>query len=675
MSNVSLFSMVFYTPSMVYGPLRIILLVVFVFLLNRLVSLKSSNQTGVDYFIPRFVAFASFIILLAFILTQLNAYDSFTILTVLFLFIVFKFLNLNLKKPLGKQFRKIRTRMILYTVRNLEQHKDLISAINFKKGLSDTDTDQQQLNKKDYYWQLGLVISIGVLTYASRYYFFQFDTYALSDIWYQDFSKIKDLHEQKWLLNEGVLMGEYVLIQLYATLTDISDIIALQTFGLLENAVLGVVVFWTVSKMTNTKYVPGLFAAFVFMVFYAFLPLNINLMTQHKPTFLALSLALPAFVFICKPTTLRIKLNAYTTWMLLFFLGIAFIDVFTSLFIVPIFLISALVTMQSAKINYYWRALLAYGAAVGLFLAVYGLASYANGSDLWSFLQLNLFSFTAYTYVPQLLLPIEELVYYYQATAIICFLISLLLQLKFFKELKTVTSLFIACSIVFTIPTLQIDIVDIDLLYQTISVFIPLFFGSVLYLVYFGISKIIRPIKTPVVVRLLVAIIPITLAYAFFQQTALQNIPERNLTNEYVMEAYDALDSELLPFSFTVINTEMTSEVSKDNHYFNTYSYFNTNYEQADSIYVANRKNVSYLKENPDATLAKSTFVFVYHIDARVNKTERRLIREEQLRAQEVLDALQAKGRTVRTFFQKPLLTVYEIVNEPKATKINDLLF
>jgi hypothetical protein len=660
---------------MVYGPLRIILLVIFVFFLNRLVSLKSSNQTGLDYFMPRFLAFTSFIVLLAFFLIQLNAYDSFAILVTLFMFILLKFLNLNFRKPLKRQLFKIRARMILYTVRNLEQRKKLIGTENFqKKELRAKDTDQQQLSQSDYYWQLGLVIAIGVLTYASRYYFFHFDTFALSDLWYQDFSNIKDLYEQKWLLNDGVLMGEYVLIHLYAALTDISDVIALQTFGLLENAILGVVLFWTVSKMTNTKYIPGLIAAFVFMVFYAFIPLNINLITQHKPTFLALCLALPIFVFVCKPTTLRIKIKSYSWWMALFYIGISFIDVFTAFFIVPILLISALVTLERTTLKYYKRAVFAYGISLTVFLLVYGGASYVSGSNLWQFLQSNLYSFKAYTYVPQLIVPVDTLMGYYVLVSIVSLVVTILLHFIGKENKKHLVSLFLACLLIFTTPLLQVDVIDIDLLYQVISVFIPLLFGGVFYLMFLLLTKVIGAQHVPVYGKLLFVLIPLVVAYSFFQQKTLQDIPVRNLTNEYILEAYDALDAQLLPFSFTVVNTDLTWEVSKDSHFFSTYEYFNNNYEAADSIYVANRTNLAYLRENPDATLSKSTFVFIYHKNAHVNKSER-LDMKEQEKALAVLNSLAAKGRTVRPFFEKPLLTVYEVVNEPNATKINDLLF
>ena len=674
MSNLLIMRDLFFTPSMVYGPLRIILLVIFIFLVNKLVSKKSSNQSGLNYFIPRYVAFVSVVVLLSLALTTINAYDAFTILAILLVCVVIIFLNLNGKSAISKQLIKIRRRTILYTIRNLEQGKDLISTINFKKTQQENDTDDLEVRKTDYLWQMGIVVVIAVLTYLSRYYFFYFDTFALSDLWYEDFAKIKNLTNQQWFNSEGVLMGEYALIQLYGSFTSISDVIALQTFGLLENAVLGVVIYWTISQCTNTNYVPGLVAAFVFMFFYGFLPLNINLMTQHKPTFLALSLALPVFVYLCKPKTLRKTPSSYFLWMLCFFCGIAFIDFFTTIWVLPVFFIAALITVTSDTRKYYLRALVAYVLALLLFTTVYWISFDFDLDAMALFIKANTYSLKAYTYVPQLIVSLSALLGYYQVISVLLLIIAIITNTFIKRSLKNIISLLVMCCVFFCLPLLQIEIIDTDLLYQVIAVCIPLFMGVSVYLIITIINSMLPPIKTPIYVRIIATVIPLIIAYAAFQKSTLQNIPPRNLTSEYIMEAYDALDDELLPYSFTVVNTGMALEMSKDHHFFMTYDDFTTSYEQADALYVTNRNNKSFFKKYPEATLSKSMFVFVYEEKAQLSKSDRLKINQQQ-EVSEVITRLQDKGRVVRVFVKKPLLTVYEIVNEPKATKINDLLF
>lgn len=666
--------LVFYTPSMVYGPLRIILLVTFVFFLNRLVSSKSSNQLGLDYFIPRYLAFVCSIVMLGFLLIQINAYDTFTVLVVLLLFMLFKLLNLKRKKALKPQLRKIRSRTVLYAVKSLEQQRDLISVLNFKKKGLQKDAEHQVLSTKQYYWQLALVIFIGVATYASRYYFFNFDTFALSDLWYQDFSKIKSLYGQHWLANGGILMGEYALIQTYAALTDISDVIALQTFGLLENAVLSIVIFWMVSKITKARYIPGLIAALVFIFFYAFLPLNINLMTQHKSTFLALSLALPAFVYLIRPSLLRISKRSYFYWMLLFFLGIAFIDLFVSLVILPLMILSALIWAEKENRSYSIKALLAFGIATVTFLIVYGGFALYKGASIYAFLRTSLYSFTNYTYVPQLILPLDTLLLWYQIGLSILLGISILLYFRSKETLKYQLPVLTFSLVIFLLPSFAFDLIDPDLLLQVISVLIPICTGIAIYMVFFIIQLVVKLKQTPIYVRIGMAIAFLYLTYISLDQNALLNYPKRNLTNEYIIEAYDAMHDDLLPYSYSVVNSNMATAMSIDSHFFITYDNFIKQYPKADSIYVANRKDLSYFRENPNAMLSKSTFVFVYAEKAKLNKNEV-LEYQEQQQALEVVENLKLKGRKVEVFFKRPLITVYELVNEPEATKINDLLF
>lgn len=675
MISTSGLALVFYTPSVVYGPLRIILCVLFIATLNSLVSLKTSSQTGLQYFIPRYIAFIGTLAILGFILVQINAYDSFVFICIVTLFYIFKLMNLNFKRPLKPQFQKIRRRFILYTIRNFEQDKKLINSINFKKPLQKEDAFSSKVTGNLYFWQVGIAIGIGMLTYLSRYSFFNFDTYALSDLWYENFGKIKNLTNQQWLIDESSLLGEYVVIQMYAAITGISDVIALQTFGLLENAILGVVIFWTVSKMTSIyQFVHGVLAAFGFIVLYSFLPLNINLMTQHKPIFLALSLALPAMVFLCLPRVLRVKLKSYFQWMLMVFIGISLIDLFVMVIVMPLIFLSTLITISAATKKYYARAFLAYLIALVVFIAIYTIGASLNSTSLLQFVQENLYAFNTYTYAPQLIMPIEELMAIYRIAAMILVLSSLALCFKNYTKYKYLCVIFLLFFSVVYIPLLDIVFIDVDLLYQVISVVLPLAFGAAFYLLFTFVKMIFPAFRVPIAGGLIMAFVGIVDAYFVFQQSALQGIPDRNLTNEHIMEAYDYLDAELLPYSYTVVNTAFTSEMSKGSHYFMAYENFNRTYLAADSIYNANKKNIEFLQLNPNATLSKSIFLFIYYDQPEVT-TGNKLDPEQQHQALSLVNTLRAKGRNVEIYIQKPTLMVYEIINEPKATKINDLLF
>lgn len=297
----------FYATDLFLGPIRMILFFVFVYFLNRLVTLKLSNQVGLDYFIPRYTMLISVLVLSIFLLTMIKAYDFMTVLILFVIMIVLSFINIKRKKSLNSQLKKIKTRLIIYVVKTLEYKRYIVSFKNFRKNKDQKKTDQELLTKKDRKWQIVLGLLLAFMGFFSRFFFFKFDTFTLSDPWYKSLKFIKDISNQEWFFHKGTMMGDYAIMNFYGALTDISDLIIIETFGLLESALLTVIIFWVIYKITHTKFIPGLIAALSFLFLYAFLPLNFNLLVQHKPSFLALTLALPTAIFILNPTYLRKK--------------------------------------------------------------------------------------------------------------------------------------------------------------------------------------------------------------------------------------------------------------------------------------------------------------------------------------------------------------------------------
>lgn len=310
------------------GPLRITLLLFFLFFLKKLITKKKLGQHGLDYFVPLYVISISVTIGTGFILTQLNAYDLVTTIIIFFLFMTFIFLNLKRKKSILKQLQKIRNRIILYISKNFEDNKHLITRKNFKDTLSKRSTKEQRLKRL---WQIAVGGFLGLFAFLSRYYYLQFDTFSFSDLWFVELSYVKDITAQHWFFVSDSMVGEYLIINLYAGLSGISDMIALRSFGLLESALLAIIIYWVVSKITITRRSPGLFAALFFIVLYKFLPLNLDLMTQHKSIFLALTLALPTLIFIIKPKLLKQNLVAYSRWMTYIFCAVLLTNLFVSL--------------------------------------------------------------------------------------------------------------------------------------------------------------------------------------------------------------------------------------------------------------------------------------------------------------------------------------------------------
>jgi hypothetical protein len=634
-------------------------------------SLKISNQKGLNFFFPRYSLLISAAVIFGFLLTLLNAFDLLVIFLILFFVILLVFMSLKRKKSLSKQLNKIYTRIILYTVIKFEKDESFIDSDNMKKQKRlDGISQLSGLNRK---WQFTLAGVIIILTYLSRYIFFKFDSFTLSETWYNDLEMIKEISAQRWFFHPGSMMGDYVLINIYGKLANVSDAIALQSFGLLEISILALVLYWVSYKITG-KHGPGCIAAFSFGFLYAFLPLNIDQLLQHKSTFLALTLVMPTMIFTMYPKALRLRFSVYLRWMTYFFSAILLINLFVGLYLIPPFLILTTLFAYKFKKPYVLRALLAYVMAVSLVGLIYYIAALIEGENLWNFILSNLFSYNSYTYAPQLILPFDSLMAYYQAGAAVMLVISIVLYMLKPKKWMSVVIFMVYFNLIFNLYRLDDYFMDVDLFTQVVSVFLPLFFGLGFYILSSFIPSTKVSVRFNTGLDVAVAII-VVIVIGFFTKDRIDVVPTTGYTlQDQVFEAYIAIESSRLPYSYTVVNANANFVLSKGSHYYLSYSLFNTDYLERDARFDRFRKNQEYITAHPDLILPQSVLVFIYK-DAAIENSASKLYASEQALTRERLIELKKRGRTVDLIYKKPLVEVYEIINEPGASKINDLIF
>jgi hypothetical protein len=92
-----------------------------------------------------------------------------------------------------------------------------------------------------------------------------------------------------------------------------------------------------------------------------------------------------------------------------------------------------------------------------------------------------------------------------------------------------------------------------------------------------------------------------------------------------------------------------------------------------DSINFRNKRNKIYLKNNPQYALTNSLLVFIKDDNKVIeNKSSKNAL--STLLIVE-LQKLKKRGRTINLYYNSQLIKVYEIVNEPKNSKISDLIF
>jgi len=656
---------------MFLGPLRISIFFFMIFLLYRIVSLKSSNQKGLNFLIPRYCLFLSLAVLVGFLLTLLNAYDLLMILLILFSTIFMIFMNFKKKNTLGKQLRKIYSRLILYTVIKVEKGETFIDSHNVnKQRTNDGYSRLSGLNRK---WQFALAAVILGLIYSSRFFYAAYDNHTLSESWYNEIGLIKEISAQHWFFYTGSMMGDNLLINIYGKLAHVSDAIALQSSGLIEVSVLALVLYWVAFKITG-NHGPGCIAALSFGFLYAFLPVNLNQLLQHKSIFLALTLAIPTMAFTIFPKALRLDQRVYLRWMFYFFCAIFLINLFVGLYIVPSFLVLAVIFNYKYRRVYVLRSLLAYSIALVTIGIIYSIASLIMKENLWDFFISNIFSFSSYTYAPQLIVPFDSLIYYYQAAAAVLLIISLIKYTVLQRKWTPIVVFMLYFNLLFNLYWLDEYFMDVDLFTQAVSVFLPLFFGLAYYIISALIPRLNLSVKFDTAVDVAIAAICIALiGFATIDHVRQMPIAGHTLQDQ-VFEAYIDIEESRLPYSYTVVNSNQNYILSKGSHYFLSYNLFNAEYLARDAHYNRFKKKPEYLREHTDAILPQSVLVFVYDQEVLKNKSNA-LDKNQQLLAIKQLEKLKKRGRKVDVIYKKPLLQVYEIVNEPHSSKINDLIF
>ncbi|MDQ7918416.1 hypothetical protein RBU60_12620 [Mesonia sp. MT50] len=617
-----------YLDSIFIGASRIVGFCCIIFLIKFLVSVKNQSQFGFDYFIPRLVTFLSAIIIIGFLLTQLNAYDSFISLTIILGFMFFLFLNLKKNKNKRKTPNKHR----------------------------------EELSKTHINWQIGLGLLIAFLGFISRFYFYRFDRYALSDIWYRDLSNMKELAYQKWFFLPSTMTGEFLLINFYGTITGLSDSMALESFGLIEVATLALVIFWVTYRSFKRLFFPALTTSLFFTFYYMFLPINIDLTTMHKSVFLSLIIALPIILFVHSPKILNAKISTFFRWMIYLCTATFLIDSFVSIYILfPVILLSFLLKYKDVYVRKSFYAYLI--SAVFIFIIHY-IASLVLGQDFFSFIASNIFSYNTYTYTPQLILPLEQLLLYYLYLSLGLTLLSLFFAIKSIKDWSLILILITQIDLLLLAAVFEVDFLDLDLLNQVLSVFIPILIGIFLYYVNLLFKAIVKLKKEFVFLKLVLSFTLIGLVLYSLYDTTMDKIPfNKEIKNEQILAAYDKIENRLLPFSFGVVNHGENQVISTGNHFFLTYEYFNTEYIKQDQDYFKHKDDPIYLHKNPAVVLPNSIFVFSY-------KNE-----ENSAQLENTLAILKQRGRKIHTFYSNSLLNVYEIINEPEKTHVKDLLF
>lgn len=659
--------MMFFTSSILIGFMRLCLIILFLFYLNRKFINKEKQVHFLDFIVTNWLRYGALLIVLIFCLVQLSAYNTFNCYFLLSLFVLLDSIGIqNLKNPKGfiKQAFKKANINLIKAVENRKSLRYFLSIIPKDKNV--------RFENRILFWT---VIIIGATTFLSRYFFVIYDNYSLSDSWINDLNSVLQFDNQYWATQDLRTNGELSLVNFYSKITDVSPAIALQVIALLESVILAVVMFWVIHKMTLSKYFAPLITALFFGLVYVLSPLNVYFVLKGNPTFLALAFALPLFAMYANSSLFKGNKKSYFIMYAVGFVAIGLTDLFTYCILIPPFLLIAGVLTTVSQWKKSMLVLAAFIVASFVLFVVYKLACQYQGIDWIAYLESNLISISSYTYVPQLVYPYATILYWVQVSSMIALGLLLLFVVIKKGEWRTPLTFISYFNFLILLSNFHLKFVDKDLLSNAMIVFLPLIIGfnlAILQTVFQSFWKTSN--KGIVICMPLTYMLAIFLAF-HFQKEKLSELEISDDTPKYILNAYDHIASNYFEQTYCIVNDPATQVLSTNSHYFMNYDYFLNEYPKIDSIQHQYRNNPEFFRTHPEYAVAKSILVFVLTESSMVEKNVFAENKHYQNKLVKSLKSLRQKGRPINLIYTSKILNVYEILNEPKKSKVKDLLF
>lgn len=654
-----------YSVSIALGFVRLSLLVLVLFYLNRKFVNYRKPENIFDFIANQWFKYGSLLVILLFILVQLKIYNLFNTLLIFFFMIIIDYIGLKkLKAALTFSSKKVKKKTF-ELIKNIELKKDWSFYVT-------TKTDKTIRSKR--LWLMVLLFILGFITFFSRYYFTKYDVYALSNLWILELEQVVEFNKQNWFLNGVSPVGELAMINFYSKISSISPEIALESMGIIESVLIGILIFWTISKITTSKIIAPIVACLFFALCYIISPINISYILQHKPMFLALSIAIPGMVFYLNPTVMKFNKKNYLYNFIFAFVAIGLIDIFTLLLMVLPFLIIGFIFSKKEFIKHKLIAIKAFLIAIVLLSVIYGTSCYLTGYDFEVFLNSSLIAASSYTYFPHLILPYNVLMSYYIVFSLVLILILLILTYGFKENWHEAFSFLFLFIFLILLSNVKNEWIDSATLKQAIAIYIPIFFGIAFGLIVRITSPIFNRIKflTPYFAAIL--IIGICYSAFYFQANEVNKLKKADTTARKILDAYENITNQFFPYSYSVVNDYSTHSISINQHFFVNYDDFLSSYLNKDYLYFKHRKKIKYLQSHPEIVLPKSVIVFLYKKEAtKINSLVESYKLSPQLKLQ--LEVLKSRGREINSIYSNEIFDVYEIVNEPNEARVENLIF
>lgn len=653
------------SSSILVGFIRMILLILFLYYCNNKLVKREGSHTLIQFIVNEWFKYGSISLIIVFVLVQLNIFSLINYLFFILLLILLDVVGLKYFKNPIKYFKKSSKTRFFEFLKDTENKKPTLELLKLERP--------KQLKDDRIYIFYATLILI-VLAFIGRYYFYIYDTFLLSDLWINDLYKIIQFDNNNWFDTTVAVDGELAFANLYSKIVDVSPETGLQTLAILEDVLLSIIIFWSLRKISPSAVLAPIvgFIAYIFLYFLS--PIEIHYILQNHSILLALTLALPAMIYSLRPDVIKFKKTNYFFSLTICYFAIGLIDLFTLLILIPPFYVITLLIFNRKHFSFILLSLGAYFLGTLLIIFSYYLACFYKQNDFMIFIQSSLISVNSFSYMPNLVIPFEKLITYYQYVSLGGIIVlPFLIWLKN-EEWKPSLIFLLYFNVLVAIYFLGYEWIDIDSLRLALSVFIPIKFGILIAILLRLFSFATKYFVNYKYTLATIASVCILFVVLFFQKDLIKSVNTSDKTPRMVLDAYDEILHEYFPFSYAVVNDNIAQTLSLNKHFFINYEDFLYGYLDSDEIYHKNKKKPNFLKDNPQYAIPKSVLVFVYRDN---NEQDNHFSDQNEIEPllMDQIETLKKRGREVSLFYKSPYVNVYEIVNEPKSSKIDDLIY
>lgn len=645
------------------GPLRVLLLVLFFLFIGKKVFRYPLPDDRINFFVRKWIKYGTFMFVSVFILHQLGFYDLFTVLLIIVLLVVAHILGIKFRDIFAISERS--NVLLLYWVNLLEKKYLGTYEVKPKKKI--------QIIKGEYMFLINILLVSGVL-----FYFLSNDLFTSTFLWNDDLLKIRLFNSQKWFVEGMVEMGDFPFISIYAKLTGLTNELALKTFGVVELIILAVVICWFTYRVTNRSHILATLAMLSLVGLFLYAPIHTGYLTAHNSIYLSLSFALPLMVFAMEQKKELVYHRLFWFRMPVIFITLFFINLHVYIVILPVFFVSLALFKKSKKGTLRFLGAYALSLTIGL-IYIYLVADW---NYFMAYIRTNLIAVNTYTYPETIKYNWSDYINWYLYIGLF---FNALLFITFKKKNVDTKVLVFNSFMVFVFLLFKVNtyFIDKDVLTIIVRIFMPATVVSALYAVYSNVLgfTFLQKLRTSTVASLLCISVFLGLCF-YYQKDKIHNIVKPDNYANTVLEAYNKILMNNLPYSYMLVNDSEHFILNSDSHFLMNYNEFTHNYAEKDSIYNKYKTKQKVLKKHPEYVLPNSIYVFKYDDYGKNNSDDRisniKEIKEnsrENTAIDSVLNILRKRGRTVKVYYKENNISVYEIENISNSSNVIDLMF